>query len=143
MKRLQPLSGDFIVTVTRNGKNNVGLARHKVQAKRKTLNINQPIIIYSFTDFDDVLTFCNFATKALTDKKINTDKNSSFYQYLNKYYICLKNISGNTQAVKRFFSLASEFGTCVDSSTLFERKLIEYGTKIISKNAISTLNKKF
>ena len=52
-------------------------------------------------------------------------------------------IKNNPQKLKLFGTTISEFGTYIQNSDLFERKLLEYGKKIIGSNAINTINKNF
>lgn len=54
-----------------------------------------------------------------------------------------KNISTDIKQLKSFCSFASEFGTYIENSDLFYSKLVEYGNKIIGKNVINEINKKF
>ncbi len=134
------LLGDFIVTVTRS--NDIP-QKAKVRAKRKEINFTSPLLIYSFSSFDDVISFCKFAKLNLMKLKIVFDKNISIYEYKNIYYIVFKNVLSNLEKVKKFCSCAAEFGTYVENADLFECKLVEYGNKVMEKNVISTINKKF
>ena len=133
-------TGNFIVTVTRSGETS---QKVKVRARRKELKITKSIIIYSFTSFEDVVLFCKFAEKHFAKNSIYMDKNTSLYTYQNAYYICFKNVDGDSSDLKRFCSSMAEFGQYITSSDLFERKLIEYGTLIIKKNVINSINKQF
>ena len=132
--------GDFIVTVTRSGDN---VARRKVQVKRKDIVPTKSIVIYSFSSFEDIISFCTYAKKIFSRKKVYLEKNTMLYEYQGNYYICFKNIAGNANELKSFCSSMAEFGVYVDFPELFERKLEEYGTKIISKSVISSISKKF
>ena len=75
--------------------------------------------------------------------KMFLDKDTSLFEFQNKYYICFKNIKCSITQMKQFCSAISEFGTFVEYSSLYSSKLVEYGTKIVSKNVINTLSKKF
>ena len=113
---------------------------------RSNRKINPPrasSILYSFDDFEDVVAFCKFTKKNYLHQKIYLDKNTVLFEYENKYYICFKNITGSLYALKRFCASISEFGKYIDSSELFERKIIEHGNEIIAKNAVGTIAKRF
>ena len=133
---LQLLAGDFIVTVTRS---NIRLPKQRIKAKRKEVHTNPSTIIYRYNSFDDVISFSCQASKY----KAFFDKYTTLYEYRDNYYIVFRNIKADLSKIKCFCSFASEFGTFVQNSDLFERKLIEYGNKIIDKNVINKLCKKF
>ena len=137
---LQQCLGDFIVTVTRNG---LAVQAKKVRAKRKEISSDIPTIIYSFASFDDVINFCRYAKLELVSYKVFADKNTALYEYNNEYYIVFKKITMNESAIKKFCSSVAEFGKYINHADLFERKLSEYGKKILSKSVISTINKNF
>ena len=132
--------GNFIVTVTRNG--DIPLKK-KVLAKRKEINIDAPVIIYSFSSFDDVISYCKYAKINLMKNKVIKDKYTILYEYQDNYYIVFKNVISGVNAVKIFCASSSEFGKYVENSGLFEHKLSEFGNKIIDKNVISIINNKF
>lgn len=90
-----------------------------------------------------MISFCKYAKKTFLQKKFFIEKNTTLYEYQDNYYICFRNINGNIDELKSFCSSMSEFGTYIDFSDLFERKLVEYGIKIIDKNAVGIINKKF
>ena len=84
-----------------------------------------------------------FAKSSLVKHKIFLDKNTSLYEYKNKYYIIFRNIVSDLEKVKQVCSSTSEFGTYIDNSDLFESKLKEYGSLIIANNVINNITKKF
>ena len=133
-------TGDFIVTVTRCGD---APQKRKVRAKRKEVNFDAPILIYSFSSFDDIISFCKYVKIHLMQYKVIYDKFTSLYEYQNNYYIVFKNVQPDINKVKHFCALSSEFGKYVENAELFESKLAEYGNKIVSKNVINVINKKF
>lgn len=132
--------GDFIVTVTRCSD---APLKRKVHAKRKEIIVGTPVLIYSFSSFDDVISFCKYAKINLMQYKVVYDKYTSLYEYQDSYYIVFKNVLPDIDRVKDFCSSSSEFGKYVDNADLFESKLAEYGNKIVGKNVIQTINKKF
>lgn len=101
------------------------------------------MIIYCFNSFDDVISFSASASKNISKYKVFFDKYTSLYEYHNNYYIVFKNVMASADNIKSFCSFASEFGTYIQNGDLFERKLIEYGNKLIDKNAIIKICKKF
>ena len=128
------------MTVTRNG---MVLQTKKVRVKRKEVSMDTPTIIYSFASFDDLISFCKYAKLKLMEFKIFADKNTSLYEYKKEYYIVFRNIVLDASLVKKFCSAVAEFGTYIVHSDLFESKLAEYGEKVLNKNVIGTIAKKF
>jgi len=66
----------------------------------------------------------------------NISKNLSLYEYKNMYYLVLNKINLDNPITKKFYSLVVEFGTYVNNSDLFIRKLFESGNIVIKNNAI-------
>ncbi len=135
--------GIFILTITKDIENSYpSIPKSKVHIKRKSVDLTKNVVIYSFTSFDEICSFCEFINKssfiALLKKQT-----VSLYSYDNHYYLCFKNLRGTFEELKGFCSALTEFGLYVDSSDLFERKLKEYGKRIISKNAIGIILEKF
>ena len=131
-------SGDFIITVTRALPENNLLKsplKKKLKVKRKSLDINSPNVVYSFENYEDFYIFMKF----IKNQNINIkaiSKNINLYEYKNLYYLVLNNTI-NTPSFQRFCSLIIEFGTYINNSDLFIRKLSENGSIVIKNSAIS------
>ena len=132
--------GTFILTVTRDSNN---LPKKKISVKRKASVLSSSTVIYSFTQFEDIISFCKYVSYLPQKDKIYTSKNTSLFEFQGSYYLVFRNIKCSLQKLKTFGFSISEFGTYVDNSDLFERKLLEYGKKIIENNAINIINKNF
>ena len=114
-----------------------GNSSKKVRYRRKTLSTSYKNAIYKFNNFDE---FCNFCecinnTENLDIKSLS--KNISLYLYNDTYYLIIKNINTSYQYRKTFYSIASEFLTPFSCSNSFESKLLEHGTAIMKKKAIT------
>lgn len=137
--------GNFILTITRFGKNidtNVKLPNpKKLKIKRKNLDMTSKQLIYRFDTFDDFCNFSNFISKI--DNFYSLAKNMVLYLYQNTYYLCFSNINTEHNSIKQLYTLITEFGTYVDNSEVFGRKLNEYGKIIVKNNAIKTCVKFF
>ncbi len=137
--------GNFILTITRFGKNidndSKSSKMRKVKIKRKNLDMTSKQLIYHFNSFDDFCNFSNFISKS--NKFTNIAKNMVLYFYKNTYYLCISNINIEHQNIKQLYTLITEFGTYVDNSEVFGRKLAECGKIIIKNNAIKTCAKYF
>lgn len=135
--------GNFILTVTRASEKEEAIPKQKVHIKRKSIDFKKAVAIYAFPSFDEVYDFCKFMEKTQYHNQLSITQTVSLYEYKNNYYLCFKNVRGSLEELKGFCSSVTEFGTYIDDSDLFERKLIEYGTKIISHNAIDVVLEKF
>ncbi len=137
--------GNFILTITRFGKNPESevksLKNKRVKIKRKNLDMKSKQIIYKFDSFDDFCNFSNFISKL--HNFTNISKSMILYLYKNSYYLCLSNINVENENIKQLYTLITEFGTYVDNSELFSRKLAECGKIAIKNNAIKTCIKYF
>lgn len=137
--------GNFILTVTRfipeTEKENI--RRKKIHIKRKTVEINAKKTIYSFETFEEFCAFCNYLNEDLKKKMKKFANNISLHLYKEKYYLVFTEIHVESDISKTFFSIITEFGHFVNTSELFERKLLEYGKVIIPKNAINVCDKHF
>lgn len=137
-------NGNFILTVTRIVPEKENKKRNsKVHIKRKCPTLNSKKTIYSFASFDDFCNFCSNLTNSVLENLNLISKNQLLYLYNNKYYLVLDCLSDNMQNLNSFANFISEFGHFINSSELFERKLLEYGKIIIEKNAIETCIKHF
>ncbi len=137
--------GNFILTITRFGKNIDSDFKtskmKKVKIKRKNLDMKSKQIIYTFNSFDDFCNFSNFISKI--DNFSNLAKSMVLYLYNNIYYLCISNINIENSNIKQLYTLITEFGTYVDNSEVFSRKLNECGKIIMKNNAVKTCIKYF
>lgn len=137
--------GNFILTITRFGKNidnDIKPSKmKKVKIKRKNLDMTSKQLIYKFNSFDDFCCFSNFISKL--DNYTNIAKSMILYLYNNNYYLCISNINVENDNIKQLYTLITEFGTYVDNSEVFGRKLAECGKIIMKNNAIKTCMKYF
>lgn len=137
--------GNFILTITRFGKSidteTKPLRMKKVKIKRKNLDMTSKQLIYHFDNFDDFCNFSNFISKL--DNFTSIAKNIVLYLYQDTYYLCLSNINIEHKSIKQLYTLITEFGTYVDNSEVFGRKLAECGKIAIKNNAIKTCIKYF
>ncbi len=138
--------GNFILTVTRFGKNIDTTSKNHVKnknlkIKRKNLDMKSKHIIYKFNTFDDFCNFSNFISKL--DGFYTIAKSMILYFYQNTYYLCISDINIEHRSIKQLYTLITEFGTYVDNSELFARKLTECGKITIKNNAIKTCLKFF
>ena len=130
-------NGNFVLTVTRDEEEQAPQKR-KVQIKRKSIDFTKAIAIYEFPSFEEVYSFCKFIENTPLHNH-TIAQTIVLYEYKGKYYLCFKNVHGSLEELKGFCSSVTEFGTYVDNSDLFERKLVECGTEIISSNAIEVV----
>lgn len=92
--------------------------------------------IYAFSSLDDFLNFC-------TSLKDNLKSNINIFSHFSKlvlfnntYYLVMQNITLNFDILETFCACISEFGEYISNSKYFNYRLNEYGTSIISENAI-------
>lgn len=145
MKQLQFQSGNFILTITRisSEKNQLNLQKKQVTPKRKLSSINNKLYIYQFDNFDNFCEYCSYIN-SINDVDLFSDFKKSFlYLYKGNYYLVLHTNSSNIKHLKSFHYIIIEFAICLNNSSLFERKLIEYGKIIFKENAISSCLKHF
>lgn len=137
--------GNFILTITRFGKSvDTQPKIHKnknLKIKRKNLDITSKQLIYKFDSFEAFCNFSSFISKI--DKFFSISKNMILYLYKNSYYLCISNINTEHESIRKLYILITEFGTYVDNSEMFARKLAECGKVVIKNNAIKTCNKFF
>ena len=145
IEALAMADGNFVLTVTRlsppEKEKPSTYKRKKVNIKRKSPIINKNKTIYNFKTFDNFCEFCNSLNSA--NCSFNFAKNIKFYEYNDTYYLVLTDVNSNSQFLKKFCSLITEFAQFVNNSDLFESKLIEYGKLIMKNNAIKTCIKYF
>lgn len=137
--------GNFILTITRFGKNidtQPKSSKNKsLKIKRKNLDMSSKQLIYRFDNFEDFCQFSKFISKL--NKFYSISKSMVLYSYHNSYYLCISNINIEHESIKQLYTLITEFGTYVDNSEMFSRKLIECGNVVIKNNAIKVCNKFF
>lgn len=137
--------GNFILTITRFGKSidtQPKSSKNKsLKIKRKNLDMSSKQLIYRFDNFEDFCQFSKFISKL--NKFYSISKSMVLYSYHNSYYLCISNINIEHESIKQLYTLITEFGTYVDNSEMFSRKLIECGNVVIKNNAIKVCNKFF
>lgn len=138
IEALATSTGDFIFTITRFLADS-GLKapiRKKIKIKRKKTNSNSSQAVYSFNCYDDFYYFMKFL-KNQNINIYNIAKKITLYEYKNTYYLTFDNINLTTPLTNKFYTLITEFGTHVNNSDLFIRKLMEAGKVVIKNNSIS------
>ena len=137
--------GNFILTITRFGKNIDNPSKNpknkNLKIKRKNLDLTSKQLIYRFDSFEDFCSFSGFISKI--DNIHSISKSVILYLYQNSYYLCISNINTEHSSIKQLYTLITEFGTYVDNSEMFARKLTECGKIVMKNNAIRTCNKFF
>ena len=145
IEALASADGNFVLTITRQ-KPEIPLTKPKVKqpkAKRKSMVANKTLSIYMFNTFDEFCEFCNYINGCFLKESLKKLKNTSLILYKNKYYLVSNSVKLTTSELKSYSYGISEFASFVRNESLFERKLKEYGSIIINKNAISTCLKYF
>lgn len=90
--------------------------------------------IYSFDSLENLYNFCKIAK--IENLFVGTN---SLYLLDNVYYLCFTNKTIKRSEFVKTFSMLSEYTTKYYSKQLFNVGLKEYGTLLIDKNAIYTL----
>lgn len=131
----------FVFTITKYSENDFKdvllNSPKKLKVKRKAVNINNTDAIYQFNGFEEFCNFCNCIKSKNQFDITKLSKHISLYLYNNTYYLVLSNIKTDYKNIKIFYNTISEFGKFVSNSNTFKTKLLEHGTSIIKKNAIS------
>ena len=138
--------GNFILTITRIHPEIIDKdlqKKKKMKIKRKSINLNNDIIIFKFNNFDEYCEFCLSLTDNYLNQYKSIIKTSSLYSYNSKYYLILNNISNANMSIIKFYSYISEFAELIHIPTLMKTKLLEYGTIVMKKNAINNCIKHF
>lgn len=143
LEAIATVDGKFILNVTRIVPETDSPKKLKVSTKRKAVKIDKKLAIYKFDSFDDFCSFASLLHNSNNNFLIKKIKKSILYSYKNQYYLTLTNILADVDLLKTFCSLVSEFGTYINNSDLFEKKLSEYGKIVIKNNAIETCCKYF
>ena len=137
IETLATSTGTFILTITRS--KDTQNIKKKVHIKRKSADLDKPIAIYSFNSFDDLCDFCRFLKGKNLQATLYSIDTVSLHKYNGMYYLRFSKIGANLNLLKSFCSAILEFGSYVQDSDLFEGRLLESGTTIISNNAIDVL----
>lgn len=140
MKLWQYLIGNFILTITRITSEKD--LKRNLTAKRKSLILPLNSAIYKFNSFDEYLEFCN-SLLVSKNTAYNLLKDSTLYLYKSQYYLCFHINEKNISSFKSIHYSIIEFGSQINNSELFERKLKEYGKIIFKTNAIGNCVKNF
>jgi len=145
IEALASSDGNFVLTITRQKPENP-LNKPKLKqpkAKRKSMIANKALSIYMFNTFDEFCEFCNYINGCFLNESLKKLRNASLILYKNNYYLVLNSVKLSSSELKSYSYGISEFASFVRNEALFERKLKEYGSIIINKNAISTCLKYF
>ena len=142
IEALAMADGNFVLTVTRINPV-TDTKKKKIHIKRKSQNINLKTTIYCFDTFDEFCDFCTYLQNSKFNNFSDFVNKISLFLYNEQYFLVLKDINSNFTLLKNFCSSITEFGCFVNNSSLFERKLLEYGTVIIPENAILKCQKYF
>ena len=134
-------NGTFVLTVTRDKTS--APPKKKVHIKRKSVDLNKPVAIYSFASFEDLCLFCKFLENSNLNAMLGTVDTISFHELEGKYYLRFSKIHSNLVLLKGFCSSITEFANYVPNSDLFEGKLMEHGTTIVAKEAVKVLSRYF
>lgn len=130
---------DFVFTITKylEAEDTVTLPRKRVVPKRKRVNVSSKHFIFSFEDFEAFCSLCTF----LNHSKISARglaNQISLHEYNSTYYLVINGLNNKNLCYKTLFSIFSEFGKFVDTSSSFENKLLEHGRITIKHNALYT-----
>lgn len=105
----------------------------ELKQKKKKSKVCSTLKIYCFNNLDDVCRLTKRVTAVYQGE-------STLFRYRESYYLLLSGISTSSQSLE---IIMSEYSVLVGNPGFFEGYLNEYGEKIISDNAIETLNTYF
>lgn len=145
IEALAMADGNFVLTVTRLApdKDKGFLKKKRVHIKRKSPTPDASKAIYCFQTFDDFCEFCKFLDNSVL-RQVNAFAQSvSLYAYQENYYLIFTEMRMNTSLLKTFCSTITEFASFIKDSSLFESKIVEYGTVVMKDTAITTCIKHF
>lgn len=146
IEALASSDGTFIFTITRE-RPDILFNKSKIKqpmVRRKQVVPNKPLSIYCFNSFDEFCEFCNYLNNNINlNNALSKFKNTSLVLFKNKYYLLLNSLKLDCAELNAFSCIASEFASFVKNEFIVERKLKEYGSVIIGKNAISVCLKFF
>ena len=133
--------GDFIVTVTRSLSESEKMPiRKKVKIKRKKTAIESTQALYAFRSLEDFYSFLDFLKNHHFSLN-SIAKKMALYAYKDNYYFVLQDICIQEVALKKLFSIITEFGSYVHHSELFIRKLVECGELVVKNSTIHNFMK--
>lgn len=107
-----------------------------LKIKKKSQKICSSIVIYSFSNFDDL---CLLSSRI---RHIYTGE-STLYRLKDIYYLILSKTACTINNIKSFESLLDEYGMKIKNTSFYEGYLEEYATKIIDSNAVDIINSYF
>ncbi|HOM01810.1 MAG TPA: adaptor protein MecA [Acetivibrio sp.] len=110
--------------------------RSDLRVKRKNCRVSSSVIMYFFSNFDDLCLLCRKLTHIYSGE-------STLYRLKGVYYLMLTKNSWSVENLKSFEHILNEFGTKVINTNFYEGYLNEYGEKIIEYNAVETINDYF
>ncbi|MFZ5990032.1 MAG: adaptor protein MecA [Bacillota bacterium] len=107
-----------------------------LRSKKKSQRVCSSIVIYSFSDFDDLC--------LLIDRlKYIYSGESTLYKLKDIYYLLLTKNTWSVDNIKSFESILNEYGTKVSNVNLYEGYLDEYATKVVEYNAVEVISNYF
>ncbi|EMS74170.1 adaptor protein MecA [Ruminiclostridium cellobioparum] len=105
----------------------------ELKQKKKKSKVCSTLKIYCFNNLDDVCKLTKRITAVYQGE-------STLFRCRDSYYLLLSGIATGSQSLE---IIMSEYSVLVGNPAFFEGYLNEYGEKIISDNAIETLNTYF
>ena len=134
-------NGECIFTIT------------KLIPKKKTLKKATPVrvstnrrdncVIYSFTDIEHFINFCNFIKKQKITRLKDFCKYTELYKLNTKYYLVFNQINNEYKYLAKIYSCMTEFADFFSSQETMIYMLKERGTLVIKNNAIQICQKSF
>lgn len=138
-------NGNFVLTVTRISpeKSKNTFKNKRLTIKRKNSKVDTKKAVYCFESFEEFCSYCSFLKNNKTDISKHLANKLFLYEYQEKYYLVLEDITMEENMLKSFTSSITEFARFMNHSDLFESKLLEYGHIIFPNNAIENCLKHF
>lgn len=142
-----PLQSDcFVIIITRIDEDDDFESIHKyiknrfkkseLRVKRKSKRISSNIIMFMFSEFDDVCLACSNIYDIYLGE-------STLYKCNNNYYLCLTRSSANNSSPAAIEAILTEYGKKVPNPFIQEGYLNEHGDKLIENTAVETLHEYF
>lgn len=136
------MDGDCTVTITKMTdvvppRANIVKSKNTLPATlkvRKKHELNSTSCIIAFKTFDALC-------EAISANTLPLNLPSSVYEYKNNYYLLVKPSISKINSLAKLILILGEFGEIVYDPLYTEGVLMEYGNKIIDKNALTKLNK--
>ncbi|HPU41482.1 MAG TPA: adaptor protein MecA [Acetivibrio clariflavus] len=104
-----------------------------LRVKKKCHKLCSSIVIYSFENFDNVVSLCNILNNIYSG-------NSTLYKLKNTYYMIFTKNAYTVSNLRYFEALLNEYGKKVSNNAYYEGYLEEYGQKIIEANAVEIIS---